>query len=273
MKPVVTPATRERAFTLLELVVIVFVLGLLGLHLLSAASRGGASSSTVQCLHNAARLMQACQMYAADNDDRFPQNYQGGSAQGGNFPTALGPGWAAGWLDWTTSPDNTNLAFLVNSRYAVLGRYLGGNASTFKCPADTALSLQQRARGWAGRLRSYSASAGIGQGNAESGPWDLLYRHVTNTSTLLFPNPAETFVYVDENSDSINDPAIFSPSAVSWVDVPAARHKGAGVFSFADGHAAVHQWTGSLRQAPGPASDADRHWVSYRTQRVSKSSY
>lgn len=217
--------------------------------------------------------MEACAMYAADNHDKFAQNLQGGAAQGGNFPPASGPGWAAGWLDWTAGPDNTNLLFLVNDRYASLARYAGAKPSVFKCPLDRSLSSVQQARGWVARVRSYSASVGIGQGNAESGSWDNLYRHVTNITDLLYPSPSQTLVYLDENSDSINDPAFYSPVRTSLVDTPAARHEGGAGVSFADGHAEIHKWTGSVSRRGGGPGDPDLHWLSWHTQRNSISSY
>jgi prepilin-type processing-associated H-X9-DG protein len=58
----------------------------------------------------------------------------------------------------------------------------------------------------------------------------------------------DTFVFVDEHPDSINDGAFYAPQSKSqFVDVPATYHNKACGFSFADGHAEIHKWQGVLR--------------------------
>jgi prepilin-type N-terminal cleavage/methylation domain-containing protein/prepilin-type processing-associated H-X9-DG protein len=266
-------AAPAHAFTLIELIIVLVMIALMASVLATGLSRTTPAGYTVRCLNNTKQLIGAWQMYARDNREKLVSVQQGGDAQGGNYDPRIGPAWASGWLDWSTSPDNTNVAFLVNERYAKLARYLGQKTNIFKCPADTSLSLAQRRQGWSQRVRSYSASVVLGPGNAESGPWPPIYRHVLKTSDLLYPDPAETFVYVDEDADSINDPAFYSPLQSSWVDVPAARHDGAGVFSFADGHTEMHRWLGSLRHTNTVSSDPDLHWVSFHTQRASSGFY
>ncbi len=262
-----------RAFTFLELLALL-ALAFLGLSILAPAlARTRPNTQTVRCLENLQRLVQAWQMYADDNQGRLVPILNGSSAQGGNFPGAIGPGWAAGWLDWTTSPDNTNLLFLVNPRYAALAGYTGANTNLFKCPSDTRLSPAQQARGWTRRVRSYSAAASLGPGNLQAGPWNSLYPQMIKISDLRFPSPAETFVHLDEDADSINDPAFSSPNATSLADIPATRHNGAATFSFADGHTQLHVWTGSLRHPVNPTSDPDLHWLSFHTSRSSAVSY
>jgi len=229
-------------------------------------------------------------MYAYDNSDRLAAMLHGGDAQGGNFPPSIGPGWCEGWLDWTVSIDNTNLAFLLSPKYAKLARYLAQQPEIFKCPADRYLSLNQRTRGWTQRVRSYSGSVGIGQGNAQAGPWSGVYQTVTNITDFFHPGPAETWVFLEEHPDSMNDPAFFSPNQTVLTDTPATHHNGACSFSFADGHAEMHRWVGAVT-APRAAKvaaqdgsylngvisakpgDPDIHWLSFHTQRRSTSSY
>ncbi|HVV74134.1 MAG TPA: type II secretion system protein, partial [Verrucomicrobiae bacterium] len=270
VRPMITSldSHREPAFTLIELLTTLGVVALLLACVLVPAKAGNSSSGpAAQCMENNRRLEAAWSMYAADNQDNLARNLQGGMAQGGNSPPNLGPGWAAGWLDWTTGGDNTNLLFLINTRYAALGPYAGNAPALYKCPADTYLSPAQKARGWTSRARSYSLSVGLGQGNAEAGAWDPIYRHVTKLTGFLYPAPAQTFVFIDEDADSINDPAFYSPNSASILDIPAARHNAACPLSFADGHAAFHKWN------RGENSKIDLHWLSSHTQRISDSAY
>src|SRR5262245_8998198 len=105
------PANRslwKRGFTLTELVALSCVSCVLTLFLVPLLGGTRSNGRMVQCLQNMKQLAQAWEMYAEDHRGKLVPNFQGGAAQGGNFPPAIGPGWAAGWLDWSTSPDNTN---------------------------------------------------------------------------------------------------------------------------------------------------------------------
>jgi prepilin-type processing-associated H-X9-DG protein len=58
---------------------------------------------------------------------------------------------------------------------------------------------------------------------------------------------------VDEHPDSINDSGFFNPHAWTWVDMPSTYHNGACGFAFADGHAEIHKWKGSMGSPRGMA--------------------
>src|SRR4051812_43959286 len=91
------------AYTLVEMIVTVAVLGLLVTFLAPALAGSRVGGRAAVCVQNTRRLNNAWTMYAQENHDQLVQNFQGGLAQGGNFPAALGPAWASGWLDWSTS--------------------------------------------------------------------------------------------------------------------------------------------------------------------------
>jgi prepilin-type processing-associated H-X9-DG protein len=74
-----------------------------------------------------------------------------------------------------------------------------------------------------------------------------VYQHYIKFSDMLTPGPAQTWVFVDEHPDSINDAGFFNPSTSSVItDTPATYHNGACGFSFADGHAEIHKWKGCM---------------------------
>ena len=273
------------AFTLVDLLAVLSVLAI-GVALLTPAlARTQPNSKTFQCLNNCHQLSRAWLMYADDNSDKMALALQGGQAQGGAGALSGTIPWASGWEDWTTSRDNTNTSLLASERYASLARYISGNAGVFKCPADTWLSATQQAAGYTARCRSVSGNIGLGEGNAETGPWDATtYRHLKTLADLRFPSPSGTWVFLDENPDSINDPAFFSPRVDSWNDYPATYHSGATSFAFADGHAELHKWKASMSNKayqgapiwqetrPGPAAsatDVDIGWMRYHGGRSS----
>jgi len=64
------------------------------------------------------------------------------------------------------------------------------------------------------------------------------------------PGPSNTFVFLDEREDSLND-GTFVVDMAGWpddpaqhrmVDYPASYHNNAGGFSFADGHSEIKRW-------------------------------
>ena len=60
-----------------------------------------------------------------------------------------------------------------------------------------------------------------------------------------------TWVTLDEHADSINDGFFIDDIAsTSWGDTPASYHGGACGFSFADGHAEIHQWKSQTSSYP-----------------------
>jgi len=228
---------RASGFTLIELLVVIAIIAILAAMLLPALAKAKQRTQGVYCMNNCKQLMIGWQMYLHDNNDKIVIALHGGAAQGGAGDPTYGMGWVEGWLDWTTRADNTNTDFLITDRYALMGPYISKAKNVFKCPADRFLANVQRQRGWNERVRSLSGNIGIGAGNAESGPWDAIYKHVTKGSQLLFPGPAETWVFVDEHPDSMNDAGFFNPHQTQVVDTPAGYHNGACGFSFADGHA------------------------------------
>jgi prepilin-type processing-associated H-X9-DG protein len=191
-------------------------------------------------------------------------------------------------LDWTSASDNTNTAFLVAEKYSKIAKYFNRSTNVLKCPSDRYLSAMQIDVGFTQRVRSYSLCMCMGNPVSfqDSGPWSTIYQPCKKMSDLCYPTPAETFTFLDEHPDSINDPVFFSPETPSsWTDVPASRHNGGASFAFADGHTEVHKWTGSLTApragevlyldldfAPGPGSwttDPDLGWVVYHSARES----
>ncbi|MEI2726682.1 MAG: prepilin-type N-terminal cleavage/methylation domain-containing protein [Verrucomicrobiota bacterium] len=276
-------------FTLIELLVVIAIIAILAAMLLPALSKAKTKAQGILCMNNTKQVMLAWQMYTGDNNERIVMSYHGGDAQGGSIasnPNAAP--WVVGWLDWTTSGDNTNVLFLTEDKYARLGRYVGKSKNIFKCPADKYVSAVQRSRGWAERVRSISGNIGIGDGNAESGPWDSLYKHIKKTTDFIYPGPAETWVFMDEHPCSINDAGFFNPSVSAWIDQPASYHNGAAGVSFADGHSETHKWVASL-STPAAArvdttfngttattvvrGDKDISWLSYRGGRIKSQSY
>jgi len=248
--PVPPPANpcRRGAFTLVELLVVVAIIGILAGLLLPALAANKAKARGLFCQNNNKHLVTAWLMYADDNSQFLPYNLGGGAAR-------TGSNWAAGVLDWELSADNTNLANLTE---AALGSYVSKVSTIYRCPSDSVLSALQRGAGWSSRARSYSMNASVGNAGeiTSSGVNTNNPGHVQFFRLTSMPAPGRIFVFLDEHPDSISDGYFVNRSYYpEWIRLPASWHNGAATFSFADGHTEIYHWKCASTMPP-PLPDA-----------------
>lgn len=242
-------ASRRCAFTLIEMLVVVSIIGILASLLLPSLARGKARGRQLFCANNIRQLALACAAYAHENDDRLPYNLGATEIarmlrEGGNY------NWAGSLMNWELDAENTNLLLNID---AGLGQYVARSARVFRCPNDSVLSEVQREAGWRERSRSISMNAMIG----DAGEFTRTGTNVNNPSYRQYlkasqvGSPSEIFVFIEEHPDSINDGYFLNKAYYwEWLDLPASYHTGGANLSYADGHVEPRKWVNSLTRRP-----------------------
>jgi prepilin-type processing-associated H-X9-DG protein len=244
----------------LELIVVVVLLALLACILPPALARSQPTSKTFECQNNTRQLYTAWRQWAEDHNDTLV------AAETLSVGNTTRPNWITGTLNWDgANPSNYN----TNQDLAgsPLWNYVGTNPTVFKCPADS--SYVVLATAWNGlpagsavpRVRTISMNCAFGKGaflDKTYNPSQTVWRTYSKAAGIVIP--AQTFVFIDENPDSINDANLNvactgaqpgdPPTAAQIIDFPASFHGGAANVSFGDGHALTHQWLGASIRIP-----------------------
>lgn len=275
-KTVSSEHSRGRGFTLIELLVVIAIIAILAAMLLPALAAAKQKAQATSCLNNYKQLALAWYMYANDNQDRLAYNTDRYATT--TQTAGLPPSWVyssqSAFLTWGLEPYNTNIQFIINSKLSSLGDYVSKEVKIYHCPGDNYLSSSQRGAGWDMRDRSCAMNAAVGGGIKfyAGQPW---FHNVLKFSGFHSPGPSETFVFLDQNPDSIDDGAFFfNPTASTFLELPGSNHGGTTTIAFADGHVELRKMQmGIVRvtaQGSYPANAkysnaADQAWFAQHT--------
>lgn len=219
------PPVSKRAFTLIELPVVIAVIAILAGLLLPALSSAKSSAKAVHCANSKKQLQLAWLLYTSDNRDEIPVNAYAGS----DILENHGNPWAQGFMSYDgNSTDNTNTALLLDPRYASLGPYTR-TAKVYRCPEDkSSVSIGGVLHE---RVRSVSMNVHL----------TAVYAPPKAVSEIR--NPSMQFVFLDLHPDSISSVMFFLFPIESTIGhLPGSFHRGGTTISFADGHVEAHRW-------------------------------
>jgi prepilin-type processing-associated H-X9-DG protein len=244
---------------LIELLVVIAIIAILAALLLPALAQAKGKAQAVLCLSNIKQLSMAWFLYTDDNEDRLINNH------GKPETTALRQTWANNVEDWGNSDDNTNLIYLSRSK---LAPYTSGATAIFKCPSDRAPAANGP------RIRSMSMNAMVGDPGELTNRFNPDYVQFFRSAQIVMP--ADTFVFLDEHPDTINDGFFVNRlEDYQWGNLPASYHNRGANLSFADGHTETHHWVvpdtvrppvpGGVGGTFTPSAPADFQWLKDRT--------
>ena len=200
---------RRKAFTLVELLVVIAIIALLMALLMPALERAREQGMRAVCLSNLKQLVFAWNMYADENDDKIVRGDI--REHDGDHPDEIP--WVE--LDWPQI-DLTEEQKITAIKEGALYHYTK-NPKLYKCPV--ALYYE---------YRTYSIVDSMNADNYNGGPMLKL--------RIQIRIPTERIVFIENSGATPVGGWSIYYQRPAWRDEPPVRHGDGGTLGFADGH-------------------------------------
>ncbi len=219
---------KNRAFTLIEMLVVIAIIAILAAILLPVLSQGKEKAQRIHCLNNEKQLDVGWTLYADENNSLLASNDV--EFRGANVPVSP-PG---SWVEGNASLDTNQTDITDGTIYPNIK-----NIACYHCPVDLGLVLGTTVL----TLRSYSLSCFMGGGPGDTTEYDLRPVHRFNQIT----KPSTSLTFIEEDISTIDDGHfLYSDTNNAWFNLPAWRHSHGDTLSFADGHEEYWKWRSAL---------------------------
>jgi len=248
---------RSPAFTLIELLVVIAIIAILAALLLPALSRAKQKAQGVSCTSQLKQLTIGWIMYNGDNDGVLPPNCElGEQPTSWPQPPYQPGGQYAQWCPGNVQNAAT-VAWQVNFiRDGLIYPYVK-TPDVYKCAADNAVIKFGPIE--IPRPRSYSMNCWLSPYPGKDattifgGKQARIFKKESN---IVLPGPTMTFVFIDENNNSLDDGYFAGSPGLpdKWINVPSTRHGGGAGLSFADGHSEIKRWSDNLVMSQNSAT-------------------
>ena len=190
---------NRKAFTLIELLIVVFSIALLFFILLPVLSASHQQSSSAVCLANQKGLVKAWLMFAADNNDKLVNGNAHPNEFFGYDSTKRGLPWVGPPLDVNGNYVPGDCTFedrLRGLREGALAPYTGQATKMYHCPADDRVTEGTRLGDEPLYLfyRSYSFSQAMSTHSGSDGQLEIF-------TLATVQNPSKSMVIVESAYD------------------------------------------------------------------------